>query len=225
MRFGLYESGLYKTLQDRSVRRGAFLDLLRKRTLFFKYLKVVGTGIPCYFTVAILVTGAPELSKALGLAEPATAGTAVLVNYGAMSVGGVAAMLYSQYARSRKKALYVFHLIGLAGILCLLLGPVMNLTSFYACYCLLGFAVGYVALGVTAAAEQFGTNLRATVTTSMPNVVRGATFPITLGFALLKENFGMVQAGLMMGGLVVALALLATWRSDETFGRDLDFVE
>ena len=225
MRFGLYESGLYKHMEQVSTRRGAFLDLFKRRDLFFKYLKAIGTAIPCYFTVAILVTAAPEIGKVLGLTETPTVGVAVMMIYIASSIGGILSMLYSQVMRSRKKALYMFHLIGLGGTLLLFLTPIRELPVFYTYYFILGLSLGYWSVSVTAAAENFGTNIRATVTTSAPNMVRGATIPITFAFAALKNSFGMVEAGLIVGCVVVALALLATWRSAETFGRDLDFVE
>ncbi len=225
MRFGLYESGLYHHMEQTSARRGVFFDLFRRKDLFFKYIKAIGTGIPCYFTVAVLITGAPEIAKALGFAEGMSAGLAIMICYSAMSIGGIVGLLYSQYTRSRKKALYALHLIGLGGILTLFLIPLPNLNAFYLCYFVIGFAVGYVSLCVTVAAESFGTNLRATVTTSVPNMVRGATIPITLTFAALKGSLGMIEAGLIVGCTVVALALLATWHIEETFGRDLDFVE
>ena len=90
---------------------------------------------------------------------------------------------------------------------------------------LLGCATGYWALFVTIASEQFGTNIRATATTTVPNFVRGFVVPLTLGFTALSEISGDIQAAMVVGAISIGLALIATIGIKETFGKDLNYVE
>jgi hypothetical protein len=90
---------------------------------------------------------------------------------------------------------------------------------------MISFFVGYWAVLLTALAEQFGTNLRVTVTTNVPNLVRTLVIPMTLGMGLLQPSFGMRYAILGVATLFLLLSLLGALAMDETFGRDLDFVE
>jgi len=78
---------------------------------------------------------------------------------------------------------------------------------------------------ITVASEQFGTNLRATATTTVPNFVRGAVVPLTSIFQALTPSLGLIGAGLLVGVVTIALAAASIAMLDETFGRDLDFVE
>jgi hypothetical protein len=89
----------------------------------------------------------------------------------------------------------------------------------------MGTSVGFWALFVTVASEQFGTNIRATVTTTVPNFVRGAVVPITLGFNFLKDDFGIINSAFIVGIICIGLALFSAIRLKETFGKDLNYTE
>lgn len=95
---------------------------------------------------------------------------------------------------------------------------------YFNCF-LLGVGVGYWALFVTIAAEQFGTNLRSTVATTVPNFIRGTVVPITLLFQLVRTETGVIWGALWVGLLTVVIALIAIRWIDETYSRDLNYVE
>ena len=96
---------------------------------------------------------------------------------------------------------------------------------FYGICGLLGFGIGYWAIFVTVAAEQFGTNLRATLATSVPNFVRGMTIPITMFFQLTRKYLGIETGVLIVGVLCLVIALISLSRLQETFHKDLDYFE
>ena len=101
-----------------------------------------------------------------------------------------------------------------------------TLAGFYALCSAMGVAIGYWAVFVTMAAEQFGTNLRATATTSAPNFVRGAVVPMTWAFQSFRDGgLGVVGGGIAVGVVVLVLAVIALLALGETYGKDLDYVE
>lgn len=118
-------------------------------------------------------------------------------------------------------------LLGLMSCAFFLFGPIVSTQTFYLACFLVGLPMGYWGLFVTIASESFGTNLRATVTTTVPNLVRGATVPITLLFAYLNVGlgFGMVYAAACVGLITFTIAFYHAYKLKETFGKDLNFVE
>lgn len=101
---------------------------------------------------------------------------------------------------------------------------------------LLGFAAGYWAVFVTTSAEQFGTNLRATVATTVPNFVRGALVPALILFSFLRKDnivealavFGdrpLANSAIIVGIATFALAFTGWWFLRETYGKELEYVE
>lgn len=85
--------------------------------------------------------------------------------------------------------------------------------------------IGYWAVFVTIGAEQFGTNLRYTVATTVPNFVRGAVVPITYTFKVCKDQFGLLNGAMIVGAVCIGLALWALHGLEETHGKDLDYFE
>jgi len=225
LRIGVSESGLFKKVAQQNIARGNFFSLFTSVSRFKRYLLCIGVGLPTYFIVGLLVTGAPEFGKAVGLAQVPVAGTAVLVCYLAMSTGDVICSLLSQKLRSRRIPLIVFNLICLGGILTFAYLPLRSLTGFYATCALMGFGCGFWALVATNAAEQFGTNLRATVATSVPNFIRGALVPITFIYANLKPSLGILHAAALVGITCSIVGILSALASRETFGTNLDYLE
>lgn len=225
LRIGVAESGLFKKVAQQNVARGNFFSLFTSVNRLKRYILCIGVGLPTYFIVGLLVTGAPEFGKAVGLAKMPLAGTAVLVCYLAMSTGDVVCSLLSQKLRSRRIPLIIFNLICLVGILTFAYLPLRSLTAFYATCAVMGFGCGFWALVATNAAEQFGTNLRATVATSVPNFIRGALVPITFIYANLKPSLGILHAAAIVGITCSIVGILSALASRETFGTTLDYLE
>ena len=207
------------------VTRGDFLSLFTSRERFFRTLRCILIGLPTWFVVAILITSAPEFAPKVGVTGPVAAGTAVAFCYSGITLGSFASGILSQVWGSRKKVVLVFILGTFAGVAVYLSVHGLSPMLFYLLAGFLGLATGYWAVFVTIAAEQFGTNLRATVATTVPNFVRGAVPLITGGFALLREPLGYIGSAWTVGMVCIGLALVSLWGMAETAGRDLDFVE
>jgi len=225
MRVSVFESGIFKNVKDKPVSRGNFFQLFSSGKQFVKYLSCILIGLPIWYVIGILVTFSPEFGVALGVREPIVAGRAIMFAYIGLSLGDFSSGFFSQYVGSRKKIVLVFILLTCLFILIYLFVPIQSVALFYTICLCLGFAIGYWALFVTIAAEQFGTNLRATVATTVPNFVRGSVNIITPLFLTLRSEFGIVQGAGLVGLLTVTIALLALWKLSETFGKDLDFLE
>jgi MFS family permease len=225
LRIGVYESGLFEGVRRTTAVRGSFLALFATAERARRYLSVVLVGLPIWYVVGVLITFAPELGAALGVEPAPRAARAVLFAYLGLTFGDLASGLLSQLIRSRRRALGIF--LGLTALFVLTyFAPVAkSTTAFYAICFALGVATGYWAVFVTVASEQFGTNLRATATTTAPNFVRGAVVPVTLLFQALRGPLGLAHAGLAVGVLTLVIAAVALAGLRETFGRDLDFVE
>ncbi len=225
LRMRVFESGIFVKMKDKNVQRGNVLMLFNNKNRFLKYLKCILVGLPIWFVVGILITFSPEFGKALGITEPVNAGKAVMFAFTGQVVGDLASGFLSQYFQSRRKIILVFMLISLGMTATYLLFPTNNIVIFYAICALLGFANGYWTLFVTIAAEMFGTNLRATVATSAPNFVRGAIIPLTALFVYLKMSLGIIYAAAAVGLLTFVIALIALKYLEETFNKDLNYVE
>ncbi len=224
-RVGVHESGLFRSLESSAAKRGDLLLLCRNRERFIRYLKTILVALPIWYIVGILVTFSPEFAKAFGHSDPARPGRAVMYNYIGFVLGDVASGLLSQYLRSRKKALAIFLILTAASIAAYLQQPAADAHSLYMFCIPLGFAGGYWAVFITTAAEQFGTNLRATVTTTAPNFVRGSTAIFAWAFSELQKHMSIIGSAYILGIIAVTVAALSLASLHETFGRDLDFVE
>jgi MFS transporter, putative metabolite:H+ symporter len=225
LRLGVMESGLFQGLRTRAVSRGNFLHLFRSAARARRYLSVILVGVPIWYVVGILITFAPELGRALGMTRAPTGPDAVVSVYAGLVLGDLASGLASQVLRTRKKVLAAFILLtALFVVLYFTVAP-RSLPLFYGICVGLGVAIGYWAVFVSMASEQFGTNLRATVTTTAPNFVRGAVVVVTFAFEHLRPHLGVTGAALAVGGATLLVALIALYGLPETFGRDLDFVE
>lgn len=204
--------------------RGNILMILTNGKRLGKYLMAILVGLPIWFVVGILITFSPEFGAAKGI-EGINAGKAVMLAFSGQVGGDIVSGLLSQYMRSRKKVIRLFIVLSLAMVIGYLLIPMQDLFSFYLLCTLLGFCNGYWTLFITIAAELFGTNLRATVATTVPNFVRGATIPLAALFVSFKPDLGVIQGGLVIGVATSVVALLALYFLEETFTKDMDFVE
>ncbi len=225
LRVGVQESGLFRQSQAGDHPRGQFLKLFTTWRRASRYLASILVGVPIWYVVAILMTFSPEIAKATGMHPLPDAGRAVVYCYVGLSVGGIVSGWLSQLLRSRKKVLALFVGLTAAGVAVYFLPGPKSIGSFYALCFALGVAGGYWSIFITVASEQFGTNLRATATTTVPNFVRGAVVPLSKAFGALGASMGLVSAGVLLGVIVLALAAISIVLLDETYGRDLDFNE
>jgi MFS family permease len=225
LRIGVSESPLFKSLMLMPAERGNVFMLFNKRERAFRYIKCILAGLPLYFVVGILITASPEIGKSLGLAQAPSAAVAVMVCYAAMSVGDVLCSSLSQFVHSRRYAIITFNMLTGIAIAAYLFLPSGTLSEFYWRCAFLGFGTGFWATVITNAAEHFGTNLRATVATTVPNLIRGMLIPITFIFDPLKARIGLPASSAIIGLSCVGIAITASLRMSETFGKDLNFIE
>ncbi len=225
LRIGVHESGMFQDTATRHVVRGSFLALFKNRARARRYVSIVLVGIPVWYVIGILAASAPEIGKAMGMAEPPERPRALMVCYLCLGLGDVLAGGVSQWLRSRRKAFAIFLVgVGVTMASYFTLGR-SSTTSFYVMLAAVSIAGGYWAVFVTSASEQFGTNLRATATTTAPNFVRGALVLMNLAYAALRPELGVVTGALVVGVVVLGFAFVGLVGIDETFGKDLDFVE
>ncbi len=225
LRIGVYESGMFNHVKTQAVSRGNFFSLFSTRKKALKYARVILIGLSTWYVVGILITFSPEFGKAFGMAVLPSSGDAVMYCYIGLSVGDMASGVLSQMIKSRKKVMAIF--LGLSVICTALYFTVAgsSLVMFYTICCLLGFSVGFWAIFVTIASEQFGTNIRATVTTTTPNFVRGALVPIAWLFQFGKDPLGIVGSAVAVGVIVIVIAFVSLVELEETFGKDLNYIE
>lgn len=224
-RISVFESGIFLKVKQQSIQRGNLMQLINNKTRLKKFLGCIFIGLPIWYVIGILVTFSPEFSLALGVTDPIVAGDAVMYAYIGLAFGDMSSGISSQIFQSRKKVVLIFILLTLAFVVLYLFYPITTSTGFYVACFLLGFGIGYWALFVTIAAEQFGTNLRSTVATTVPNFIRGTVIPITLLFKFLRAEVGIVNGALIVGVITIIIALWALRSIDETYSRDMNFVE
>jgi len=225
MRLKMFESGMFSNLKNSAVSKGKFLSLFSSRDRMIRYVNCILIGLPIWFVVGVLITFSPEFAKVLGYRDPIIAGRSIMFTYTGLIFGDFISGFVSQYLKSRKKVVAWFILFSFLFIIIYLFVPGKTSFYFYSLCILLGFAIGYWAVFVTIASEQFGTNMRSTVTTTVPNFVRGAVVPLTLGFEFLRGSLGMVYSALAVGIITFVIALFALYHLTETFGKDLNYIE
>jgi len=234
LRVQLLEPSLYRRAEATASGRGSLRLLFRRPARALAYGRLILIGLAIWFVAGILMLLSPEFAAALGVtasgagAGPGagvTAAKAVLYSYIGAALGDFACGLLSQKLRSRRRALLLSLLAVLLGILLYLHVAGISTGGFYLVCFVVGLTTGYWAVLITTAAEHFGTNLRATVATSVPNLVRAGVIPISLAFQWLHPRLGLIGAATLLGVVLVALALSALAGLRETYGRDLDFQE
>lgn len=225
LRLGTFESSMYTGMQA-DVSKGNFFQLFTSWPTFKKYVYCILMGLPIWYIIGILVFSAPEITQIIGIQGTMTGGDAIMYCYIGLSVGDFVSGALSQWFKSRNKVVFLYLLLAWALTLYFLyvatdVSQVFANTLITA----LGFFGGYWAVFLTASSEQFGTNIRMTVTTTVPNFVRGALIPISLLFKFLIPSLGLIHAAAWVGVLCFSLALFAISQLKDTFGKSLDFVE
>jgi MFS family permease len=224
-RVSIFESGMYEKVKTESIKRGNFFQLFTSRDRLQRFASCIFIGLPIWFVIGILISFSPEFAKALGVSGTIVAGDAVMFSYIGLAVGDLSSGLISQWLKSRKKVVLLYILITFIFILLYLFNPSDSAMVFYLVCFGLGVGTGYWALFVTIAAEQFGTNLRATVATSVPNFIRGTVVPLVAIFSLLRPVLGITWGAFVVGSFTIFIALIALKYLNETFARDLNFLE
>jgi putative MFS transporter len=225
LRIGVYESGMFESVKQIGSSRGNVLQLFNTWERARKYAAVILIGVPIWYVIGILITFSPEIGTALGMTEAPTAGKAVMYAYLGLAGGDFASGFLSQFIGSRRRVVLLFQALTATFVATYFFLAPFTLTAFYALCVALGFGVGYWAVFVTVASEQFGTNIRATATTTVPNVVRGSVVLLTSSVAWLRPQVGVVHSALIVGVVALAIGFVALWGIEETFGKDLDYVE
>jgi putative MFS transporter len=225
LRFSTFESGMFESVKGSSVRRGRLGLILGSRERLLRYLACVGIGLPIWYAIGILVALSPELSRSVGVHGDVTAAQAIFWAYIGLAAGDVSSGLLSQRMRSRKRAVAIFLALLAVATVAYHLASGLGTEAFYGVCAFIGFSAGYWALFVTIASEQFGTDIRSTVTTTAPNFVRGAVIPFSVAYLALREPLGDLGATALVGAVAFGLAALSLRHLRETFGRDLDHTE
>jgi len=225
LRVGVLESGMFKNLQESNTARGDFFMLFTNSKRLKKYLTAIFLGLPTWYVIGILVSFSKEFAAKMDVQGAVDPGKAVMFAYAAISVGDVAVGFISQWMKSRKKAVYLFYGLTIIGICWFFNLQGQTVNTFYAACALLGFATGFWAMFVTMAAEQFGTNIRATVATTVPNMVRGSLNLVSLLFVSMQASQGYLKSGWITGIIVMIIGVISLLFTEETFGKDLNYIE
>lgn len=226
LRVGVVESGMFQNVSaNQAVRKGNFFAFFTNSNRLSRYLKCIGLGIPTWFVIGVLATFSNEFGIALGITEEIKPGLAIMWCYVGLSTGDLASGFISQSLASRKKAVSLLMLFTLIATIIYLFAGLKTASGLYITCLALGFGIGYWAMFVTIGAEQFGTNLRATAATTIPNMVRGLTFPMTTLYQFVKPLHGVIYAGAVVGLIAFVLGFYCILTIPETHGKEMDFIE
>lgn len=225
LRVSVVESGIYNDIKDsETIQKGNFFSFFTNWNRFVKYMKCIAIGLPTWFCIGILAMMANQFAPVMGISD-ITPGKAIMWAYVGISAGDFASGFISHWLHSRKKAILYMMIFTIIGVLLLLFSGKMSEKMYYFYCAWLGLGTGYWAMFVTVGSEQFGTNIRSTATTTIPNMVRGMVPVMLLAFDGLKVNSGVIMAAAIVGFFAFALGIYSTVTIDETHNRDLDFTE
>lgn len=228
LRISVAESGMFQQLKTTNVVRGNLLMFFTNGKRFKKYILAILIGLPTWYVIGVLVNLSDRFAGQLYGKNAIDGGKAIMFAYTGIAIGDIVVGLVSQWFKSRKKALYLFYGLTILSTIYFFSDANNNDTSMYLACGLLGFSTGFWAIFVTMGAEQFGTNLRATAATTIPNMVRGALVGINLLFKdVFQDNWhwSLIKAGIVTGIIMMAITLVAAYFTEETFHKDLNYVE
>ncbi|CCG54054.1 Major facilitator superfamily (MFS) permease [Flavobacterium indicum GPTSA100-9 = DSM 17447] len=225
LRISVSESGIYKEIEhDKSVKKGNFILFFTNKERFLKYIKCIFIGLPTWYCIGILAVMANQFAPAMGI-EKLEPGKAIMWAYIGISAGDFLSGFISHYFHSRKKAILYMLLFTIVGVVLLLSGMAKTEVTYYFFCVWLGLGTGYWAMFVTVGAEQFGTNIRSTAATTIPNMVRGLLPLMLLGFDTFKTTNGVIISALVVGIIVFFLAIYSTLTIPETHNIELNYNE
>ncbi|NDE09522.1 MAG: MFS transporter [Chitinophagia bacterium] len=226
LRISVLESGMFTKLKELDVQRGNFFMFFTNGIRFKKYLLAILIGLPTWYVIGILVAFSNDFGKAFGFSEEVLPKKSTMYAYAAIALADMLVGLISHWLKSRKKVLFIFYSLTILSIFLYFNQQNGSAENMYLICFAMGFSVGFWAIFVTMAAEQFGTNLRSTATTTVPNMVRGALPLMFLLFKNLQLATGnYITAGWVTGAIVMTISFTAAWFTEETFGKDLNYVE
>ena len=228
LRITVAESGMFQQLKSQQVQRGNILMFFTNRKRFRKYVLAILVGLPTWFVIGILVNLSNRFAHELYGPNQIISGRAIMYAYAAIAVGDILIGFVSQWFKSRKKALYLFYFFALISFVFYFGGGVRNDATMYLACAMLGFSTGFWAIFVTMGAEQFGTNLRATAATTIPNMVRGSLPLMNLLFVNLFQkswHLSLVESAIWTGLIVMSITFIGVYFSEETFDKDLNYLE
>ncbi|MEO6547207.1 MAG: MFS transporter [Ferruginibacter sp.] len=226
LRISVFESSMFSKLKQEKVQRGNFWMFFTDKNRFKKYLLAILIGLPTWYVIGILVAFSNDFAIAFGLSEEVLPKKSTMVAYVAIALADVLVGFVSHWLKSRKKTLFIFYILTIISIFFYFTQQSGSAAGMYVICAALGFSTGFWAIFVTMAAEQFGTNLRATAATTVPNMVRGALPLMLILFKGLQVATGdYITAGWITGAIVMVISWVAAWFTEETFGKDLNYVE
>lgn len=228
LRIRVAESGMFNQVKQTAISRGNFLKFFQNGKRFRKYILAILIGLPTWFVIGVLVNFSNRFANEFYGPNHVDSGKSIMYAYAAIAIGDIMVGFVCQWFKSRKKALYLYYAFTILSGFYFFGGFIHNDTTMYIACALLGFSTGFWAIFITMGAEQFGTNLRATAATTIPNVVRGSLPLINLLFRdYFQQSRGLtiVQAGIWTGIIVMAVTLVAAYFTEETYHKDLDYVE
>jgi MFS family permease len=228
LRISVAESGMFKLLKETKVQRGNIFMFFNNAKRFKKYILAILIGLPTWYVIGILVNQSDRFGKAMFDSTTIDSGRSIMFAYTAIAIGDILIGLVSQYFKSRKKALLLFYLLCTVSLVIFFSGFNNSDSRMYTICFFLGFSTGFWAIFVTMGAEQFGTNLRATAATTIPNMVRGALPLINLLFLNLFQKsweWPLIKSGIVTGIVVLLITFIAFYFTEETFHKDLNYVE
>ncbi|MBP6049920.1 MAG: MFS transporter [Chitinophagales bacterium] len=230
LRISIYESGMYQNVKSKTNKLGNFSILFTDRKRFIKYISIIALAIPIWYVVQLYAKYAPELADAIGLQYPdkkQVAVYAILAIYSGLTIGDVSCGIVSNYLKSRKKALLIYICLLIVCIILFWTLGSINMTMFYVWIFILGLTIGYWAMFMSVATESFGINIRSTVSNTAPNFVRGSVIAINMLYITFKNNFhfSTQMANILVGIICISISILAWSQLEETYGKDLDYVE
>jgi len=228
LRISVAESGMFLQVKEQSVRRGNFLMFFSNGYRFRKYMKAILIGLPTWFVIGILINQSDRFAKVMYGSTTLDSGRSIMFAYVAISIGDILVGFVCQWLKSRKKGLLIFYILCVVSAF-LFFSPLnSNDSVMYAICALLGFSTGFWAIFVTMGAEQFGTNLRATAATTIPNMVRGSLPLMNLLFlTLFQKSWGwpLIKSGILTGIIVMLISSVAYYYTEETYHKDLNYTE
>lgn len=229
LRISVAESGMFKQVKTQeNVQRGNLFMFFNNGERFKKYILAILIGLPTWYVIGILVNLSNRFANEFYGENKIESGRAIMYAYAAIAIGDILVGLVSQYFKSRKKALYLFYFFSIVSGIYFFSGNIKNDATMYAACAALGFSTGFWAIFVTMGAEQFGTNLRATAATTIPNMVRGALPLINMMFKDVFQDswkWTLIQSAIVTGIIVMVVSLVAAFFTQETFHKDLNYVE
>ncbi len=225
LRLGVLESGLFNAMKDKTSNKGNLRLLFKNKDYIIKYVSICVLGFPVWYVNGVVMTFTPEIAKAWGMTEIPSVSTVFTYYFIGLTFGDLTGGFVSQYLKSRKKAIRLYlSMYAVAAVVFFMVGN-QSLTLYYSLLLFLGFCVGYSIVLLTLAAEQYGTNIRATVTTSSLNILRATVIPQTLLFGFLSPYIGIVNSAMVVGVVAILLAFWGLSNLEETFHKDLNYTE